>query len=83
MEKEGSALVDRPHAIAADEMFSQNMRLVLIRVGSRFRRFRKAAHVQLQPMAVEAYRDIQSEDAKQLVCDILKAPEKHQEHVKR
>lgn len=83
MEKEGSALVDRPHAIAADEMFSQNMRLVLIGVGSRFRRFRKAAHVQLQPKAVEAYRDIQSEDAKQLVCDILKAPEKHQEHVKR
>jgi hypothetical protein len=83
MEKEGSALVDRPRAIAADEMFSQNTRLVLIRVGSRFRRFRKAAHVQLQPKAVEAYRDIQSEDAKQLVCDILKAPEKHQEHVKR
>lgn len=83
MEKEGSALVDRPIAIAADEMFSQNMRLVLIRVGSRFRRFRKAAHVQLQPKAVEAYRDIQSEDAKQLVCDILKSPEKHQEHVKR
>lgn len=83
MEKEGSALVDRPRAIAADEMFSQNTRLVLIRVGSRFRRFRKAALVQLQPKAVEAYRDIQSEDAKQLVCDILKAPEKHQEHVKR
>jgi cytochrome P450 len=83
MEKEGSALVDRPRAIAADEMFSQNTRLVLIRVGSRFRRFRKAAHVQLQPKAVEAYRDIQSEDAKQLVCDILKAPDKHQEHVKR
>ncbi|KAG1724555.1 cytochrome P450 [Suillus lakei] len=83
MEKEGSALVDRPHAIAADEMFSQNMRLVLIRVGSRFRRMRKAAHVQLQPKAVEEYRDIQSEDAKQLVCDILKTPEKHQEHVKR
>jgi hypothetical protein len=83
MEKEGSALVDRPRAIAADEMFSQNTRLVLIRVGSRFRRFRKAAHVQLQPKAVEAYRDIQSEDAKQLVCDILKALEKHQEHVKR
>ncbi|KAG1855932.1 cytochrome P450 [Suillus subluteus] len=83
MEKQGSALVDRPRAIAADELFSQNTRLVLIRAGSRFRRFRKAAQVQLQPKAIEAYRDIQSEDAKQLVCDILKAPEKHQEHVKR
>jgi len=83
MEKEGSALVDRPRAIAASEMFSQNMRLVLIRAGSRFRRFRKAAHLQLQPKAVEAYRDIQTEDAKQLVLDILKAPERHQEHVKR
>lgn len=83
MEKQGSALVDRPRAIAADEMFSQNTRLVLIRVGSRFRRFRKAAQVQLQSKAIEAYRDIQSEDAKQLVHDILNAPEKHQEHVKR
>ncbi|KAG0696778.1 cytochrome P450 [Suillus ampliporus] len=83
MEKEGSALVDRPHAIAADEMLSQNMRLVLIGVGSRFRRFRKAAGLQLQPKAVEAYRDIQTEDAKQLMYDILKAPEEHQEHVKR
>ncbi|KAG1840961.1 cytochrome P450 [Suillus tomentosus] len=83
MEKEGSALVDRPQAIAAGEMFSQNMRLVLIRVGSRFRRFRKAANAQLQPKAIEAYRDIQSEDARQLVYDILKAPEKHQEHVRR
>ncbi|KAG1854471.1 cytochrome P450 [Suillus subalutaceus] len=83
MEKQGSALVDRPRAIAADEMFSQNTRLVLIRAGSRFRRFRKATQLQLQPKAIKAYRDIQSEDAKQLVCDILKAPEKHQEHVKR
>ncbi|KAG1802494.1 cytochrome P450 [Suillus variegatus] len=83
MEKEGSALVDRPQAIVAGEMFSQNMRLVLIRVGSRFRRFRKAANAQLQLKSIEAYRDIQSEDAKQLVYDILKAPEKHQEHVRR
>ncbi|KAG2131608.1 cytochrome P450 [Suillus bovinus] len=83
MEKEGSALVDRPQAIAAGEIFSQSMRLVLIPVGSRFRRFRKAAQAQLQPRAIEAYRDILLEDAKQLVCDVLKAPEKHQEHVKR
>ncbi|KAG1731326.1 cytochrome P450 [Suillus paluster] len=83
MEKEGSALVDRPHAIAADEMLSQNMRLVLIGVGSRFRRFRKAAGLQLQPKAVEAYRDIQVEDAKRLMHDILRAPDEHQEHAKR
>ncbi|KAG1799186.1 cytochrome P450 [Suillus variegatus] len=58
VEKEGSSLVDHPQAIAAGEMFSQNMRLVLIRVG--------AANAQLQPKAIEAYRDIQSEDARQL-----------------
>ncbi|KAG2048915.1 cytochrome P450 [Suillus hirtellus] len=75
VEKEVSALVDHPQAIAAGEMFSQNMRLVLIRVGS--------ANAQLQPKAIEAYRDIQSEDARQLVYDILKAPEKHQEHATR
>lgn len=67
----------------SQQHYGERRRLVLIRVGSRFRRFRKAAHVQLQPKVVEAYRDIQSEDAKQLVWDILKAPQKHQEHVKR
>jgi cytochrome P450 len=83
MEKEGSALADRPRSIAAGEMVSQGLQFVLLRSGERLRLYRKAAHTHLQPKAARAYEDLQLETAKNVIMDILNDPKNHQAHVKR
>lgn len=83
MEKEGAALVDRPRSIAAGEIISRDMRLILTGSGERFRRLRKTAHTHLQPKAAEAYQDMQTEGAKNFILDILNDPKHHIQHVQR
>ncbi|KIJ65429.1 hypothetical protein HYDPIDRAFT_110496 [Hydnomerulius pinastri MD-312] len=83
MEKEGGALVDRPRSIAASELLSRGMRLLLEHSGERFRRLRKAVHTHLQPKAAEAYQDMQLDNAKDVIIDILNDPKNHQEHAQR
>ncbi|KAG1838924.1 cytochrome P450 [Suillus subalutaceus] len=83
MEKEGGSLVDRPRSIAAGEMLSNGMRIVLARSGVQFRRLRKAAHTHLQPKAAEAYKDIQRKHAMDFILDMLNDPKNHQEHAHR
>jgi hypothetical protein len=63
MEKEGSALADRPPMIAADELLSGGKRITLMGSGERFRRLRKAIHTHFQVKALEMYKDTQSEQA--------------------
>ena len=43
MEKEGAALVDRPHSISAGEIMSGGMRILLVGQGERYRKLRKCA----------------------------------------
>ncbi|KAG9310417.1 cytochrome P450 [Chiua virens] len=83
MEQEGSALADRPRSVAAGEILSRGMRFVLMRSGERLRRYRKAAHIHLQPKAVRAYQELQMEHAKDVVKDILRDPKNHLVHVQR
>ncbi|KAG2357454.1 cytochrome P450 [Suillus spraguei] len=83
MEKEGGSLVDRPRSIAAGEMLSNGMRIVLARSGELFRRLRKAVHTHLQPKVAETYRDIQREDAMDFILDMLNDPKNHQDHAYR
>ncbi|KAF8439310.1 cytochrome P450 [Boletus edulis BED1] len=83
MEKEGSALADRPRMISAGEMLSKDMRLLLLHSGERFRRFRKAAHTYLQHRAAIAYQDIQLEHAMDVITDILDDPKNHRAHAQR
>ena len=83
MEKEGSALADRPRSIAAGELLSKDMCIALLRSGERWRRFRKAVHTHLQPQAAKAYQDMQLENAKNLITDILNDPKNHRAHVQR
>ncbi|KAG2360132.1 cytochrome P450 [Suillus spraguei] len=83
MEKKGGSLVDRPRSIAAGEMLSDGMRLVLARSGEQFRRLRKAVHIHLQSKAAETYQDIQREHAMDLVLDMLNNPKNHQNHAHR
>ncbi|KAG1724633.1 cytochrome P450 [Suillus paluster] len=83
MEKEGGSLVDRPRSIAAGEMLSRGMRLLMARSGDRFRRLRKVIHTHLQPKAAETYQDMQRENAKNFILDILNDPNNHREHTER
>jgi cytochrome P450 len=82
MEKEGGSLMDRPRSIAVGEILSRGMR-ILLASGDRFRRLRKAMHAHLQPKAVLAYRDMQCENARVFILDILDDPKNHQEHASR
>jgi cytochrome P450 len=83
MEKEGSALADRPRSIAAGELLCKGLAILFLRSGERLRRYRKAALTLLQPKAVKSYRDIQLEHAKNLMTDILNDPKNHRAHVQR
>lgn len=83
MEKEGSALADRPRSIAAGEILSREMRFLLLRSGEKFRQFRKVVHTHLQPKAARAYQDMQLENAMNVIMDILNDPKNHQLHVQR
>ncbi|KAG1751694.1 cytochrome P450 [Suillus occidentalis] len=83
MEKEGGSLVDRPRSIAAGEMLSNGMRIVLARSGDQFRRLRKAVHTHLQPKAAETYQDMQREHAMEFILDMLNDSKNHQKHAHR
>ena len=83
MEKEGSALVDRPRSIAAGELLSKDLGFLFLRSGERLRRYRKAAHTHLKPMAAKAYRGMQLENARNAITDILNDPKNHRAHVQR
>ncbi|KAF9221215.1 cytochrome P450 [Gyrodon lividus] len=83
MEKEGAALVDRPRSIPADELLSRGMRILVAGSGDRFRRLRRAIHTHFQPKAVESYRGVQFDSARNVIVDILNDPKNHQAHVRR
>lgn len=83
LEKEGIHSADRPRTVAAGEMMSGNMRILLIGVGNRFRKLRKALHSHLQPKLVPTYEPLQLFNAKVLIRDILKNPEGHRKHARR
>ena len=83
MEKEGGSLVDRPRSIAAGEIFSGGMCLLMAHSGDRFWRLRKAIHTHLQLKAAEAYQDIQREHARSFILDVLDDPKDHQKHAER
>jgi cytochrome P450 len=83
MEKEGSALADRPRSIAVGELVCNGLGILFLHSGERLRRYRKAALTHLQPKAAKAYRDMQLEHAKNLITDILNDPKNHRAHVQR
>lgn len=78
MEKEGGLLADRPRAVAAGEILSSGLRMILAPAGEQFRRLRKAAHTHLQAKAAESYAPIQMDAARDLIIDVLDNPKEHQ-----
>ncbi|EIW85926.1 cytochrome P450 [Coniophora puteana RWD-64-598 SS2] len=83
MEKEGQLLADRPRAVAAGEILSRGLRMILAPAGEQFRRLRRAAHTHLQAKAAESYAPIQMAAARDVIVDLLDAPRGHMEHVER
>ncbi|KAG2119306.1 cytochrome P450 [Suillus clintonianus] len=83
MEKEGGVLADRPRVVAAGEILSRGLYLVLAPVGDRFRRLRKAAHTHLQAKAADSYAPVQMNAVRDVILDILDNPKGHQAAVKR
>ena len=83
MEREGSALADRPPMIAANEFLSGGKRITLIGSGERFRRLRKAIHAHFQAKAVEMHKDILLEQAKTFILDLLDDSKNHRKIVDR
>ncbi|KAG1723276.1 cytochrome P450 [Suillus lakei] len=78
MEKEGGLLADRPRAVAAGEIMSRGLRMILAPAGEQFRRLRRAAHTHLQAKAAESYAPIQMNAARDVILDILDNPKGHQ-----
>ncbi|KAG8220189.1 cytochrome P450 [Butyriboletus roseoflavus] len=83
MEKEGGLLADRPRAVAAGEIMSRGLRMILAPAGEQFRRLRRAAHTHLQAKAAESYGPIQMQAARDVILDILNDPKHHQAHANR
>ncbi|KAG9310273.1 cytochrome P450 [Chiua virens] len=83
MEKEGGLLADRPRAVAAGEILSRGLRMILAPAGEQFRRLRRAAHTHLQAKAAESYAPIQMNAARDVILDILDDPKHHQAHANR
>ncbi|KAG1778288.1 hypothetical protein EV702DRAFT_968359, partial [Suillus placidus] len=78
MEKDGGLLADCPRAVAAGEVLSRGLRIILANAGEQFRSFRKAAHTHLQAKAAESCAPIQMNAARGVIVDILDNPKGHQ-----
>ncbi|KZT68699.1 cytochrome P450 [Daedalea quercina L-15889] len=80
--KHSAETMDRPRAVAAHEILSGSMRVVLTGEGDRIKRMRRALHAFLQPKVAETYKPMQLENAKTYVLDCLRAPGEHMEHAR-
>ncbi|KIJ60560.1 hypothetical protein HYDPIDRAFT_117096 [Hydnomerulius pinastri MD-312] len=83
MEKQGAVLADRPYSVASNEILSRGLKFMQMSTCDRFRKYRKAAHSELQMKATLIYDGEQTQYARNIVLDILKEPESHQGHIKR
>ncbi|KIY70581.1 cytochrome P450 [Cylindrobasidium torrendii FP15055 ss-10] len=83
MEKEGASLADRPTWVAASDIVSGGMRILLLSAGKRFRTLRRALHRHLQAKAIVEYEPLQMNLAKKLVEDIVAQPEEHESHARK
>ena len=83
MVKQSHALSDRPRFVAAGELISAGMRILLVGAGARLRRLRAALHTALQPASAATYEPIQTKAARRFVLDLLEKPGAHIEHARR
>ncbi|KIJ67582.1 hypothetical protein HYDPIDRAFT_174015 [Hydnomerulius pinastri MD-312] len=82
MEKQGGALVDRPRFIAAGELLTGGLAIILAGPGERLKRMRRALHSHLQPKAAQTYEPMQMLHAKDTILGLLETPDHYQGHVR-
>ncbi|KAH9842975.1 cytochrome P450 [Rhodofomes roseus] len=81
--KHSGETMDRPRLIAAFEILSGGLRVVLTPAGDRIKRYRKALHAFLAKDVAENYKPMQTRNAMTYVWDCFTRPEEHMDHSKR
>ncbi|KAH9832506.1 cytochrome P450 [Rhodofomes roseus] len=81
--KHSAETMDRPRAVAAHEIMSGGLRVVLTGEGDRIKRLRRALHAFLQPKVAETYKEMQAKNARTYVLDCYHTPGEHMEHAKK
>ncbi|KAH9930251.1 cytochrome P450 [Fomitopsis serialis] len=81
--KHSAETMDRPRFVAAHEILSGGLRVVLTGEGDRIKRLRRALHAFLQPKVAETYKKMQSKNARTYVLDCYREPKEHMDHARR
>ncbi|PCH38429.1 cytochrome P450 [Wolfiporia cocos MD-104 SS10] len=83
LSKHSAETADRPRAIAANEIQSGGMRVLMTQAGERIKKIRRALHAYLQPNVAENYKQMQYKNAKKYILDCYLNPAGHLKHAKR
>ncbi|KAG1735462.1 cytochrome P450 [Suillus occidentalis] len=79
MEKQGKLVADRPH-LAAGDILTRGLSIVLAHAGDRFRQSRRALQSHLQPKSAEEYQPLQMSQARNMILNLLDDPDNFQNH---
>lgn len=79
MEKQSKVVAGRPR-LAAAELVTRGLGVLLLQANDRFRRLRRALHSHLQPKSADAYQPMQMSHAKFVILSILDDPDNFQNH---
>ncbi|ORY90731.1 cytochrome P450 [Leucosporidium creatinivorum] len=82
MERKSNATSDRPKSVIAGEVLSGDMRTGVVGYGDKWRRLRKALHVNLTPLKSETYQPRQLLASHQVLKDILGSPRLFKQHIR-
>lgn len=83
MDKQSASTSGRPPMPVGADIISGDMRFLLMTYSPRWRRLRAIVHKLLTPKASDTFKPSQEFEAKQLLHDILKEPEKTYDHCRR
>lgn len=83
LDKRAATFSSRPHMVVFGDLGSGQNSLVTMYYGERFRVHRKLSHMGFGQHLVKGYRDIQSDENKVVLQDLLKDPEPYVEHLER
>ena len=83
LDKRAATFSSRPHMIVFGDLAFDQEALVSMRYGDRFRVHRKLTHMGIGIQQVRGYQDLQGDENKVVLFDLLKEPENFVQHVER
>ncbi|KAJ7149510.1 cytochrome P450 [Mycena crocata] len=83
LDKQSSALNDRPVSIAIGQTLSGGLRMLFSPNDDRFRKMRRAMHAYLYPRAVASYYPALKREVHQHMLDIIEDPTNYMKHANR